>query len=307
MEEKQIIEQIPQDENKIEIQKSLPKFSTALIPKDMKEAIQLSDILSKSGIVPKDLIGKPQSIFVAIAMGMEVGLPPIQAIQNIYVVNGRPAIWGDALKALVIGATNTRGDNVCEFIDEDPPEIALKQGYGRCRVKRMNKVEKEYRFSIDDAKRANLWGKAGPWTQYPGRMLMMRARSWVCRDEFPDILKGLQAREEVEDYQKYEPVTMPKEVSQIRVEEATIVPPIVEEPKEIKEEKTEVVEIKSENKKDILISQEERVSLFREVTKAKINPNDFKSYLNSEYGISQSSEIYVSQLPAIKEWIEKIK
>jgi hypothetical protein len=55
-----------------------------------------------------------------------------------------------------------------------------------------------HRFSVADAKRANLWGKPGPWQQYPRRMLQMRARGFCLRDAFPDVLKGLYSREELE-------------------------------------------------------------------------------------------------------------
>lgn len=56
------------------------------------------------------------------------------------------------------------------------------------------------KFSVKDAKRAGLWGKSGPWSTYPDRMLTMRARSWALRDEFADILKGIIAAEEAQDY-----------------------------------------------------------------------------------------------------------
>ena len=57
-------------------------------------------------------------------------------------------------------------------------------------------------FTVGDAIRAGLWKKAGPWTMYPKRMLQMRARSFALRDAFPDVLRGLVATEEVEDYQE---------------------------------------------------------------------------------------------------------
>ena len=49
-------------------------------------------------------------------------------------------------------------------------------------------------------KKAGLWGKAGPWSQYPKRMLQMRARSFALRDKFADALSGLLMAEEVQDY-----------------------------------------------------------------------------------------------------------
>jgi hypothetical protein len=61
------------------------------------------------------------------------------------------------------------------------------------------------RFSVADAKRAGLWGKSGPWTQYPKRMLQLRARGFALRDAFPDVLKGLVTAEEAQDYPANEP------------------------------------------------------------------------------------------------------
>ena len=58
-----------------------------------------------------------------------------------------------------------------------------------------------------DAKRAGLFGKAGPWTQYLPRMLQMRARSWNFRDNLADVLKGFSVREEVVD-ERPEPIQM---------------------------------------------------------------------------------------------------
>jgi hypothetical protein len=55
-------------------------------------------------------------------------------------------------------------------------------------------------FSVADAVRAGLWGKSGPWTQYPKRMLQLRARGFALRDAFPDVLKGLVTAEEAQDY-----------------------------------------------------------------------------------------------------------
>jgi hypothetical protein len=58
---------------------------------------------------------------------------------------------------------------------------------------------------VEDAKRASLWGKSGPWTQYPKRMLQLRARGFALRDAFPDILRGLVTAEEAQDYQTARP------------------------------------------------------------------------------------------------------
>lgn len=203
-------------EKKIAEFKPLPAFANSLVPKDLTEAMTMATMLSKSSIVPKEFYGKPENCLIAIGLGMEIGLPPIQAIQNVMVVNGRPSLWGDSVLALVMGSGH------CEKFEESSASEAAKQGFGRCKVKRVGMKEMEVTFSLEDAKKAGLLGKPGPWQQYQGRMLQLRARSWALRDCFPDVLRGIQVREEVEDYQVKKPLQMPQEIKVIEPEPQTV-------------------------------------------------------------------------------------
>jgi len=160
-----------------------------LSPKSLDEAMKLAEILADSSIVPKDFIGKPGNVLVAIQWGMELGLKPMQAMQNIAVINGRPSLWGDAVMALVLASP------LCEYIDEWE-----ENGTAFCKVKRRGKPEDIQRFGDAEAQKAGLSGKQGPWSQYPQRMKKMRARSFAIRDNFADVLKGIQLAEEVMDF-----------------------------------------------------------------------------------------------------------
>lgn len=161
-----------------------------MVPRNIEEGLRLSDLLSKSSLVPPDFRGNPSNCFVAISMGAEVGLSPLQAIQGIAVINGRPSLYGDALLAVV------QASGPFEWIDEPP----VKDGVATCTVKRKgwpNPVSRS--FTIEDAKRAHLWGKQGPWTNHPDRMLQMRARAFALRDTFADVLRGIASAEEMLD------------------------------------------------------------------------------------------------------------
>lgn len=159
-----------------------------LSPQTFEQALTFSNYLAESDMVPKDFKGKPGNCLVAIQWGMEIGLKPLQAMQNIAVINGRPSLWGDAVIALV------RSSPLCEYIiEEDDGRTAT------CKVKRRGEPEQSRSFSMDDAKAAGLLGKQGPWTQYPKRMRQMRARAFAVRDVFPDVLKGLPVAEELQD------------------------------------------------------------------------------------------------------------
>lgn len=164
------------------------KQNFSLAPQSIEEAMKFAQMLSQSDLVPKDFIGKPGNVLVAIQWGMELGLQPMQAMQNIAVINGRPALWGDAVIALV------RSSPLCEYVYEtDDGHTAT------CRVKRRGEEEQVRTFSMEDAARAGLSGKSGPWTQYPKRMRQMRARAFAMRDVFPDCLRGMPVAEELQD------------------------------------------------------------------------------------------------------------
>lgn len=161
-----------------------------LTPTSLQEAMQIADLLAGSDIVPKDYQRKPGNILVAMQWGAEIGLQPLQAMQNIAVINGRPSIWGDAMLALV------RSSGLLDFIREELSEDGTT---ATCTVKRKNEEPTASVFTMEDAKKAGLISKAGPWTQYPKRMLKLRARSYALRDVFPDVLKGMAIAEEEKD------------------------------------------------------------------------------------------------------------
>ena len=159
-----------------------------LSPQTFEQAMTFSNMLAESDLVPKDFRGKPGNCLIAIQWGSELGLKPLQALSNIAVVNGRAALWGDAVIALV------RSSPLCEYVQEsDDGHTAT------CRAKRRGEPEHVVTFSMDDAKEAGLLGKAGPWTQYKKRMRQMRARAFALRDVFPDVLRGMPVAEEVQD------------------------------------------------------------------------------------------------------------
>lgn len=166
-----------------------------------KDALEWATIISKTRFCPKDFWDRPHDVLIAIAYGSELGLKPLQALQNICVINGKPSIWGDAMLAVC------KNHPDFEWIKE------TNDGAGACCVvKRKGQPECCNVFNQDDAVRAKLWNKPGPWQQYPLRMLQMRARSFALRDCFPDVLKGLIGAEEAQD------IPPPKDVVNLQQE-----------------------------------------------------------------------------------------
>lgn len=173
-------------------------------PQNFDEAMRIAKVLANSDMVPKDYKGKPENCLVALQWGADVGLPGLQALQNIAVINGRPSIWGDAALALVMAHPAYAGHR--EWMEgEGENRVAC------CAVTRKGSPEHVQRFSVADAKKATLWGKQGPWQQYPDRMMQMRARGFALRDRFADALRGLSIGEESQDITERDMGTVERE------------------------------------------------------------------------------------------------
>ncbi len=154
--------------------------------------------VAKSGMAPRSL-DTPEKVMVAVQMGAEIGLTPMQSLQSIAVVNGTATIYGDTALGLV------RNSGLLEWIKEDI-EGTLNTNLDKventvravCTVKRVGDPEPVTRtFCVAEAKMAGLWGKAGPWRTHWPRMLKYKARAFTLRDTFPDVLKGLHVNEEM--------------------------------------------------------------------------------------------------------------
>ena len=163
-----------------------------IIPKSMGDLMQFAEIAAKSKIAPAGM-DTPEKIFVCCVFGAENGLSPMQAMRSIIVVNNMPSWRGDAALALALRSGQMlsydsgfegEGENRAAFFE------SMRSGW---------KAPKRTLFTAADAKRAGLWGKAGPWTQYPQRMMRYRALGFHLRDNYPDVLMGITITEEVAD------------------------------------------------------------------------------------------------------------
>ncbi len=161
----------------------------SLSPRNLAEAMEFAKIIASSDMVPKAYVGKPGNVLVAVQTGAELGLKPMQSLQGIAVVNGNPSVWGDAMRALVISHPEF------EDLHEDKQDT-----YCTVTLKRRGRSAVVTTFTMEDAKKAGLAGKQGPWQTAPKRMLQMRAFAFAARDLFADALKGIKSVEELRDY-----------------------------------------------------------------------------------------------------------
>ena len=165
---------------------------------------------------------------IAMQYGAEIGMSPMQSLQSLAVINGKPTLYGDALPALVHASGLM--EDYQEYFEGTGDNLTAV-----CKAKRKGMATPIVgTFSMADAKKAGLIGKSGPWSSYPSRMLQVRARAFCFRDGFADCLRGLAIREEVEDYSVVPspptPFVLP--TSQPKAIEAAIESPLTEAERE---------------------------------------------------------------------------
>jgi hypothetical protein len=180
------------------IQRAEPQNKAAVVwdeqgpkPQTMEETFRLAQYFHAAGLCANSY-KCVEHYMIAIWAGQAIGVPPVQAVQGMAIVNGRAMIWGDLMMALVM-RSGKLVDHAERFEGSGTDITAI------CSAKRMTRGDddtirivgtSEHRFSWKDAERAGLTAK-DPWRKYPQRMLMWRARTYVMRDLFADVLGGL--------------------------------------------------------------------------------------------------------------------
>jgi len=185
---------------------------------------ETAEMISNSDLVPKDYIGKPNNVFLAIQTGRSLGLDPFQSVKHLYTVNGRTSVFGDMMLAL------SQEDD--KFIDciETKGELVKTEKHGmlpswtECKVLVKDREPVIHRYTIEQAMQNPNFNKTGnkktwengkeKWVKVPGvwmingpRMMQMRPRSFALRDAFPGKLSGIYDEYEIQEIVETKDIT----------------------------------------------------------------------------------------------------
>jgi hypothetical protein len=209
----------------------------------LDEAYRLASNLAQAGLMPRDLRGKPPDVLAILLYGQDLGLSPMQAVQGIYVVEGRPSLSAQLWLALLRRAGHRAA--VTEHTDERCTVHIVRGDTGE---------EHTATFSVDDAVKAALLhrdkdgaliarakesGKPKPWELHRKPMLLARAVSACCRFIAPEIALGFYSPDEVEEIAERE------QVAAVRIDQ-----PRPEQPTEPETVAAEVADIEAEFAED---------------------------------------------------------
>lgn len=163
-----------------------------------EQTLRVSNMLSKSSLVPQAYQGKPQDCFIAVEMAARMNTSPIFIMQNLYVVKGKPSWAGQACMAMI---------NACgKFRNVKHVYVGEKGTDSRgCYVtaERIAGGETVNGTEVNMAMvKAEGWISNPKWKSMPEQMLAYRAAAFFARVYCPEALMGLQTYEEVIDVDK---------------------------------------------------------------------------------------------------------
>lgn len=152
------------------------------------QVAKFAGYIAGTEFVPKSLRDSPAAATAAIMYGREVGLPPMTSLTQTHVIEGRPSMAAEAMRALVLAA----GHDI---------EVTESTG-GICKMRARRRGSERWTpevvWTLDMARAAGLLNKSN-WKNWPRRMLQARATSELCELYFPDVILGFRSVEELED------------------------------------------------------------------------------------------------------------
>lgn len=173
--------------------------------KAMGAAFDLAEKMCGTALVPSTYRGKPEDGTAAILYGAELGLTPIQSLQQIFVVHGTPAIYARTMVALLKNRgykiwTESSSDESVTVMGEAPDGSAEGSTWTIERAERAGYVptidEETGKYKTN--RNGNLIGNEKYLTD-PQAMLYGKAAAEVCRKLAPDVLLGIAyTREDLE-------------------------------------------------------------------------------------------------------------
>jgi len=198
---------------------------------DFPAMLSMADTLIQSGFLPQ-AIQKPAQAVAIILTGRELGIPAMQALRQINVIQGKPTMGAELM--LFMAYKNIPGFKF-EVVESTTTKCS-------CKFERPGQVPFTHKFDMADAKALKLDGKDN-WIKQPATMLRWRCISSGLRLMAPDAIAGVYTPEEaesdpiVEAPTELEPTTLlvdqrphPKVDEMLRTGQAVNVPPVPPEP-----------------------------------------------------------------------------
>jgi hypothetical protein len=169
------------DTEEAEVVEEETSTTLAIAVQDMPITWTMVKGFASTASIPTRYHGKPYDILTTMKMGQELGVPPLEALNEIYIVNGKPSASGKLLAAMIWRAGHI-------IIVDPSAEGAVVRSWRKINDKYHEMPEVS--FLKVDAERANLMDKE-TYQQYPQAMMAWRAITLAARLHFPDVVSSI--------------------------------------------------------------------------------------------------------------------
>lgn len=168
-----------------------PEWNKQLEPRSMSEAGQLAKWVHESRQF--SAFGTPQAVLATVLAGRELGLQAMASLRSIHIVEGKPTLSADLIRALALQHPDCRYFRCTERVSTPGQERATFV------TKRGDDPEFSLTFTIEEARAAGLVKDRGNWVKVPADMCVARASAKLARLVYPEACFGLYLREELEE------------------------------------------------------------------------------------------------------------
>lgn len=148
---------------------------------------EYGDIVVKSGMAPAH-IKTAEAAIVVMRYGAQLGIDEFTALQNMYIIGGKPAAYARLIQSLIL---RDHGGDAIQIIESTAARCALS-----CRRRDTGYIT-EVAYTIDEARQAGIVDTNKVWKQYPKDMLFARAISRAGRQIYMDSTLGMYVPEEI--------------------------------------------------------------------------------------------------------------
>jgi len=161
-------------------------YSRQLEPRSISEAQTISKWALDSHLFGS--YGSAQAIMMTIMAGREMGMATMHSLRAFHVIDSKPVLAADAIRALVMRS------GLVEYLrcTERTNKIATFA------IKRKGDPEVTLSYTIEEAQAAGLVRPGSGWVKNPADLLVARAGAKICRLVCPDVIHGIYAPEEME-------------------------------------------------------------------------------------------------------------
>lgn len=142
-------------------------------------AHKIGTALCRTAFVPKHFQGKPEDAAAAILYGSTIDMDPVTALQNIYVIGGKPALYARTMVAIVLA----KGHDIWTEEETEGGVTVAGRRKGSEQVERVT-------WTAEMAQRAGFTTNAN-YKSNGRAMLYARASGDVARRIAPDALLGM--------------------------------------------------------------------------------------------------------------------